>query len=345
MEKYRQFADGGTGVNPFVPTWSHHKAPLPTRLAKAVFCTPVALLRLVLLLVPLLWLALAEAVCVLIPVGMLRYPLYQLLVRFGCALALLVLGVFPSGDDLADYRRLKLAPPKGASGKAFDASRGTLVFVNQQGLTDVLFLALRLCPTFFFVAADGTPVEYGLLGALQRAGALAPPPPPAKPSSLAEIAERARSSWRGPVVVFAEGANTVGNCVLSWKAKTFEGTESLERPVGIALAGVQYSRTGAYTPHHTVGFATRHLFWLAFQPYHTVRALWLPAGEACAAVRGKPLAEQWAYSRTVLARMIKDAVDVEVPAERHADFTRFWDAAQRKGYTKPPASAPAKKRA
>jgi hypothetical protein len=29
-----------------------------------------------------------------------------------------VLGVFPSGDDLADYRRLKLAPPKGASGKA-----------------------------------------------------------------------------------------------------------------------------------------------------------------------------------------------------------------------------------
>ena len=52
----------------------------------------------------------------------------------------------------------------------FDAHRGCLVLSNLQGLTDVLFIGMKLCPVFAFCAADGGVVAYGLLGALRRAG-------------------------------------------------------------------------------------------------------------------------------------------------------------------------------
>ncbi|OLQ03327.1 hypothetical protein AK812_SmicGene13727 [Symbiodinium microadriaticum] len=104
MEKYRQFADGGTGVNPFVPVWSHHKALLP-----------LALLRLCMVATAFLWLVLAELLCW--PLGFLpivRRPLHWLLSYAGCSLALLGLGFWftAGGHVLADHRRLKLAPPK-----------------------------------------------------------------------------------------------------------------------------------------------------------------------------------------------------------------------------------------
>lgn len=336
MEKYRQFADGGTGVNPFTPPWSNHKSWLVTRGLRCLALLPAAALKLLLLALALLWLALAELLCALIPLGFIRYPLYQLLVAPGCRLALLALGVLPAGEALADHRRLMIPPSKSSGAQVFNASHGTIVLANQQGLTDVLYLGLRLRPTFVFVASDGTPMQYGLLGALRRSATAAPPPPPAEPVPLAALATAAHLNWRGPVVVFPEGANTNGSCVLAWKAKTFEGVLSLEKPAGVAVISLEYSKSGAYTPQHTVGTAFRHIFWLCFQPWHTVRSTWLPPAEATAAIKGKAPAEQWALLRKVLTRMIAGAVEVEVTAERHAEFAAYWDASQRKGYTRPP---------
>lgn len=334
MEKYRQFADGGTGVNPFTPLWSHHRSSLLVRLLKFPILLPVALIRLLLFTAALLWLALVELICALIFIGVLRFQIYRLLSSIGCLAALLCLGVLPIGDVLADFRRLKIAPPKTKPTKVFSASRGTLVLANQQSLIDVLFLGLKLSPSFVFVASDGSPVQHGLLGALWRTAASSLPEPPAKPQTLSEIADAARSSWHGPVIVFPEGANTTGGCILQWKAKTFEGVSTLEKPVGVALVSITYSKTGAYTPHYTVGTAARHLFWLAYQPWHTVSSQWLAPSEATMAIKGKAVGDQWSLLRTVLTRMITGAVEVEVPAERHTEFKAFWDAAQRKGYTR-----------
>eukprot|EP00438_Fugacium_kawagutii_P022763 Skav209806 [mRNA] locus=scaffold2415:13040:24261:+ [translate_table: standard] len=78
-------------------------------------------------------------------------------------------------NQVADHRRLKLLPPKVNRSACFDASRGCLVLANMQGLTDVLYLGMKLCPVFVFPAADGSPVAYSLLGALARAAAESPP--------------------------------------------------------------------------------------------------------------------------------------------------------------------------
>lgn len=332
MEKYRQFGDGGTGVNPFVPTWSHYKLSIPLRVLKVAVMLPVSAARLAIFVAAFIWLAIVELLCSLIPIGIIRYPVYRLLTYFGCAAALFALGVVPTGDSLADHRRLKIPPAKEA-GQVFDAGRGSLVVANQQGFTDVLYLCMKLCPTFVFPASGGEPTQVSLLGALRRAGARRLPLPPEHPVQLKDISEKARASWGGPVVVFPEGARTNGSCVLSWKAKSFDGLAVADKPLDVALVALEYSKTGAYTPHHTVGTAFRHVFWLCFQPWHTVRSVWLPAKDAAGATKGKPPAEQIALLRTVLVRMIPGAVEVQVGADKHQDFMGFWDASQRKRYT------------
>ncbi|CAK0800563.1 unnamed protein product [Prorocentrum cordatum] len=328
--------------------------------------------------------------------------------------ALFAVGVVPAGNCLADHRRLKIPPAK-ETGQVFDARRGSLVIANQQGFTDVLYLCMKLCPTFVFPASGGEPTQVSLLGALRtgRAGCLLlphpsfcppsfsssfssllpprpppsfssssspssssssysisfpsvilPPPPlgvkkaascptaraPSRPSprragarrlgmppehpvQLKDISEKARASWGGPVVIFPEGARTNGSCVLAWKARSFDGVAVPDKPLDAALVALEYSKTGAYTPHHTVGTAFRHVFWLCFQPWHTVRSVWLPAKDAAGATKGKPPAEQIALLRTVLARMLPGAVEVQVGADKHPEFMAYWDASQRKRYT------------
>jgi len=336
MEKYRQFADGGTGVNPFVPHWSHYKSALPIRAAKFLVMLPVALARVCLFSVALLWLAFSEFICMLIPLGIVRYPIYGLLTYVGCGFALLALGVLPIGDTIADYRRLRIMPPKVGGQRVFDAKSGTVVLANHQGLTDVLYLGMRLCPTFVFPTADGTPLRVSLLGALRRAGARRPAPAlsSSEDNTLANHASWAKGGWRGPVVVFAEGTRTNGTCVLAWKKRTVDGLTCFDKVAGTALVTLEYSKAGAYTPHHTVGTAFRHVLWLCYQPWHTVSSVWLPSSTVGPALKDKPLPEHPAFLRSVLTKMIPGAVEVDVSSDKHLDFMAFWDTSQNKRYKK-----------
>lgn len=330
MEKYRQFGDGGTGVHPFTPNWSSHVTPFPLRLLKVIL-VPVVLVRLLVFAVAVLWLAIAELIGMIIPIGALRYPIYRMLNKIGCTFALLALGVFSFNDELADHRRLKLAPPKGSSSSPFDAKSGAVIIANHQGLTDVLILGLKMSPVFVFAASDGSPVKFNIVGALIRSASCKKEPALGKMASLQEIAAQAKSCWQ-QVVVFPEGSRTTGNAVLAWKSKTFDGQDSFSADT--CIVSIQYSKTGAYTPHHTVGSMLQHLFWLCMSSHHTAKTVWLPARDVAPALKGKPMAEQVALLRTLLVRMIKDAVEVSVGAERHLEFMEFWDDAQKKGYQK-----------
>jgi hypothetical protein len=340
MEKYRQFADARTGVNPFVPVWSiNYKPSLLMKAAKVLIFFPLSLIRLGVFMVAMIWLVLSSCSVGLIPLGFIRRPIERILLYIGCKVALTALGVLPLSDSLADNRRLKLAAFKSPASSSFsDASYGTLIIVNQQGITDVLYLCMKLCPTFVFVAADGAPVELSLIAALMRASARRPATPPVPKESLETITKRARSRWGGPVVIFPEGARTNGAAILKWSSSTFAGWESLgslDKPIGTALLTIEYSKGGAYTPHHTVGTTFRHIFWLCMQPFHTLRTVWLPAAEVAAAVKSKACNEQIAMLRTLLARMLPEAVETEVDAKTHLQFMGFWDASRKKGYTKP----------
>jgi len=337
MEKYRQFADKRTSVNPFVPPWSVR--PLSSRLysvvagIKFLVFSPLALLRILFFAVTVLWLMLSGLFCAFIPLGFIRYPVYRLLTYLGSFAALLSLGVLPVGNSCADHRRLKIPAPK-ASSRTFDAQHGTLVFMNYQGLTDILFAVMALSPTFIMVSNGGEPVQVSLIKAILRAAAPTPVQKHGRHQSLTEIAIHARKNWGGPVVVFAEGARTNGTCALAWRDRTFQQVPDFATPAGTALLALEYSQTGAYTPHHTVGSMFAHLFWLCSQPWHTVRSTWLCSNDVAAAFRGKPLEEQKTLLRTLQVRMIPAAVEVDIFSDKYQEFIAYWNASRHKGYTK-----------
>lgn len=336
MEKYRQFADAGTGVNPFVPPWVNTKTSLGLRALKFFPLLAVALIRLCFLLVALLWLALAEFILLPIPGCTPRRLLYRIFTKIGCSAALWGLGVTTVEEHAADHRRLKIAPGKKTVSPGADANAGTLVLANHQSVADILYFGSKLGPVFVFVGGGGVPVQRGLLGAFRYS--LGPPsktPPLGKHVTLAEVAKRARSSCSGPVVVFPEGTRSNGASVLAWKDETFKGLEDFQKPFGTSLCGLEYGKGGsfhAYTPHHTVGRPLFHILFMALQPWHKLSVTWLAACDVERVVQGKPLEEQRALCRTLITRMVPGAVEADVQAETHVDFLDYWNNASKKKY-------------
>lgn len=134
--------------------------------------------------------------------------------------------------------------------------------------------------------------------------------------------------------MFAEGARTNGGGILSWKEKTFKSLESFEKPAGIALALLEYSKSGAYTPHHTVGSSLKHAFWLVMQLWHTVTLTWFEAADLGKALRGKSKQECLTFLRSSQVNMRPGFVELDLNAERLAEFMDYWDSSQHKNYTK-----------
>lgn len=322
MEKFRQFADSGTGVNPFVPAWANYRSPIYMRLLKWLLLLPVALARFVLLLLALLTLSLGTVLCAIIPVGAVRRPIQQIFSFCGCRLGLTALGVLSLSSAAADHRRLKCRPSAREIGPGSDAKHGRMILSNYQGITDVLYYGMKVCPVFVFPTEDGSPIACGILGALKLATACKLPPK--TKDTLDKISEKANSGWEGPVVVFAEGARTNGSSVLTWKPHTFKGIKQLEKPYGTLLATIEYSKTGAYTPHHTVGGAFYHCWNMCYQPWHTLTATWLAADDLAASIKEKPVEEQLELARTFNVRMVPNAVSVDIVAEQHEQFLGYW---------------------
>lgn len=321
MEKFRQFADSGTGVNPFVPAWANYRSPIYMRLLKWMVMLPIAVGRCALLLLALVFLSLGSLFSV-IPVGAARYPPQRIFYFLGCRMGLTALGVLSVSNTAADHRRLKCRPSAKEIGPGSDAKHGRMILSNYQGITDVFYYGMKVCPTFVFPAEDGSPVAFGLLGALKRA--TESKPLPKSKDSLMQILETASSGWGGPVVVFAEGAKTNGSSVLSWKPRTFKGLPKLEKPHGTLLACLEYSKTGAYTPHHTVGGAFYHCWNLCMQPWQSLSAVWLAADDLSASTKDKEVEEQIDLARTFLVRMLPGAVSVDLTADKHEEFLGYW---------------------
>jgi hypothetical protein len=268
----------------------------------------------------------------LIPIGVVRYPIYRFLTYVGCTVALLALGIISATDDLADRRRFKLSlKPGDVQGrKLFDSGRGALIFANHQGFIDVLLLGLKLSPIFVFPASDGTPVQFSLTGALRRAATRKEEVAP-KSVTLEDIMANGRSSFQ-PVVVFPEGMRTTGKCVLTWKDATFKGITEFKPDTGIL--SIKYVESHyPYTPQHTVGSMSSHTFWLCCQLPQKAAIMWLPTKDFPEAMKAVTDKEKPFEKVRSLLITLASAGDVKIGADMHFKFMEYWDESQKKGYT------------
>eukprot|EP00386_Alphamonas_edax_P010081 GDKI01032829.1.p1 GENE.GDKI01032829.1~~GDKI01032829.1.p1 ORF type:complete len:335 (-),score=77.33 GDKI01032829.1:189-1193(-) len=332
MEKYRQYADHGTGVHPFIPAWSNYKPSFITQALKFIVMFPVSILRYTLFGVTLLSLFLAYLLTSLIPIPPVKRLLRRLLYGALCRTALLLLGFFSAKELPVDHRRLKLRQPlKEQHGSALKhCTNGTLVVCNYTSPCDVLYLAGRLAPTFAVVHEDGTLSAVGVFGALGHALGFKLKEGTGNFKTITSLCHSAKQHGWGPVVYFPEGCKSNGSCVLAFKQECWgEGF-----PEDVCVVGVVYGRTGAYTPHHTVNSGWWHLYRMCYEPYHTLTLTAVGPSDVTPTIKGKPATEQSDTVRNLLSRVCGNLPLVNSTAEQLAEFEAYWRNTQGKKYAK-----------
>uniref|UniRef100_A0A0G4HBF9 Phospholipid/glycerol acyltransferase domain-containing protein n=1 Tax=Chromera velia CCMP2878 TaxID=1169474 RepID=A0A0G4HBF9_9ALVE len=333
MEKYRQFADETTGVHPFVPVWVNHRISTVGLISNVVM-GPVAILRLVLLSVPLLLLWIAFLLTSLIPVGAVRQPLRRLLYGSFCRLALVLLGYLHIPEAQADFRRLRIRPPSReySRGPLGHAGHGSLVLCNFTSVVDVVYLTRRVAPLFAVAHGDGSISLLSPLSMMQRSlKFVGPMTGKGQYPHLAAACDAALASSLGPVVFFPEGGKSNGTCVLEWDAKAMapkdkKGAEALGEILKKRtwLAGIAHPRQGAYSGPHTVFGGAFHLFLLSLRVYNYMKVDVVAPADVGGSLKDKEgLQDMGAQCRTLIGRAMGGTL-VATTASRALEFEKYW---------------------
>ncbi|KAI9639072.1 uncharacterized protein MKK02DRAFT_39348 [Dioszegia hungarica] len=238
MEKFSQWRDPATGINPFVPVRTSSSA-LSTLLLPVGLV--LALLRGVLLAgVVLLHVILVEGLCALFkPVPALYRPLSSLFTAITCRLALGCLGYFWINAETASAKR----GAQGVAQAVREPKKGDLIVSNWTSYVEVLYLAFRYNPTFLLpifspAPPSSTPLTgrhtgtgsaqlsttlpqppflgyrpFTLFSMLRRTGCL-PEVCSTPPVGMYKTLKEARRAEAGVVCLFPEGTTGNGRAVL-----------------------------------------------------------------------------------------------------------------------------------
>ena len=167
MEKYRKFADPGTGINVFLPrhlTQPRRESRLSVCLRVGLYY-PLSVIRILLVLAAFLLIAISD---LLNYVPILSFVLVRSALRpLLCWVALLLMGVvLPFGLSVEDFRRLKMRRPSEA------AEGAGVVLTDFHGFIDILVHAVVTRPTCFVFRrlAGGHLVAWSVMGALRLWG-------------------------------------------------------------------------------------------------------------------------------------------------------------------------------
>ncbi|GAA6035360.1 hypothetical protein JCM8097_008832 [Rhodosporidiobolus ruineniae] len=218
MEKFSQFRDASTGVQPFTVPLAPNSDPLPP-IASILLAPFAALLGSVRTLVVLLLLG-AQLILV---EGVLRVfspvePLYAVLTRAANAaisrLILAVVGVLWIKVETVRLKRTGRSPPQ----VPFAPKKGDLVVANSSSYLDLLYLAFRFNPTFLLpVTSPSSPNKItgfrrvSLFTALLASGAL-----PKQQADGGESLEEALKKASGPAVLFPEATTSNSRALLKF---------------------------------------------------------------------------------------------------------------------------------
>ena len=310
MEKYRKYADAGTGCNPFLPI--HLVQPKSEdRVSGLVRCSVLSLTVLVrapLLAVAIILTGIADVLS-FIPVisTLLVMPVVRPLI---CCIALLLLGVVPAVPiRTEDFRRLKMKRPA----EGFPSS--TVVLSSFHGLIDVLVHAVTTRPReFVFPTQSGGVVSSRtVLGAISLA--LKSPIGPPKWSTV--------SSIQSGSLLFVSPSPTNGLGILKFDDQSLSHLLKGHR---VQIHSIQYS--GRYGPHHLVEPLISHIFKLMTSNlYATAVVKRLP----------EPVLvnsdDQVPQLRSLMSRLSL-AAETEVAPSTYLEFLAYWKVTQSLTYAK-----------
>ncbi len=308
MEKYRKFADPGTGINPFLP--AHLAAPHSrsdiSKFLQVSICSISVVIRLPLLIV---WALLCGASDLLFMIPIISSILVRPLIRplismFG----VLLLGIFVNPSmNVEDFRRLRVKRPAHDSYKS-----GDFTFTSYSGFVDILIHAIVTRPSAFLLknSRGNWSVYYSVLLAVFacRFGATSA----LESKSTTKLPKRA--------LVFINHAPTNGLGVLKTDSASFA---HLTKDKPFQITKLNYY-SGSFAPHHVVGSFISHILSLMLKNgFTTVSVYSLP----------DPIADTTLIT-SMLSRLTESVPETQVPEESYHEFLAYWNKTQDISYVR-----------
>ncbi|KAK6588374.1 hypothetical protein RS030_6850 [Cryptosporidium xiaoi] len=214
MEKFRQFADESTGINPFIPIWGQSKSSLLKKLTSI----QVFAIRLVFLFPSILMYLFFTLLIEMVYFDHIRVILFSIFVKGISRVILFVMGCVWMEQNMeiapVSENNTNLSEKiNGKGGLEIATKSRKVIFSNRQSFTDILVYSSILGdPEYIFVDKSGVKLlTNSLFGMLYSMGFT-------KNIGVKRLKNGrldTRYSVR-PLVVFMEEANTNGSCILAW---------------------------------------------------------------------------------------------------------------------------------
>ncbi|RKP33660.1 hypothetical protein BJ085DRAFT_32571 [Dimargaris cristalligena] len=284
MEKYSNWRDPGTGIQPFLP-------PAPVKIDRHIgqivvacvrdylFGPLIALARIVLLIPVLVLLVSTRYISYLFVFHALK-RLYQDWVTGGLIrLTLFLLGFHFIPFNVVSLKKGRQDPTASGSGQRQPDSiqSGDIIVANHTSYVDIIYLYGRFNPVFVQMkpldttttttSRDPTQVEHrfrrvSVYEALRGCGGC-PAAASSSGTSLAALTREARARRSGPVVVFIEGTTSNGRALLK-PMDVFRVQADVDRESRIHLLLLKYT-TSYPSPVFPVGNKLAHCFKMCCQ--------------------------------------------------------------------------------
>lgn len=253
MEKYRRFADPGTGINPFIPAHLYlpNSEPVLLKNLRFIIYTPLAVVRIVMLSLVLILIAAAD-ILYMIPL-ISSFLVRPFLRPVFCWITALCCGVVCGfSSHVEDFRRLKMRRPVG-DGK----DESDVIVSDFHGFVDILVHAVVTRPSaFVFKTKEGNfMVCHGVIHALSV--------------SLGHVASSNSTSYPRNSLMFICPIPTNGLGVL--KCDPFPTSN-------VSLTVINYISKGTFGVHHIVSSWQSHLFNMMTRNWYMVAQIRVTPG-------------------------------------------------------------------
>ncbi|CAD2100198.1 conserved Plasmodium protein, unknown function [Plasmodium vinckei lentum] len=340
MEKYREFSDASTGINPFLPIWVNKKLSIHERLLKLLLL-PLVICRACFICLTIAFMFFLNNLLRFLVFQCIKDFFYQIIQTIYCRLLLFHLGFIYLEEQYANYKRVKIKCTTQQIPFTYD-DYGHIFLSNFTSFVDILYLAFRLNPMFVVVNKNGTLSPVFFFDLIKLSLQFSIPNKNGVFKNIEQVHIYAKNKKIHSVVIFPEAMKSNGSCILLWKNEIFLNSENVLKNKCNLITFVyevnciNKKLNQIYTPPHTVLHPFMHITYLCFNIYNKIKVIWLSEKDIANSIRDMDFSnndELIHCLRNLMGQMKPTGgALVNVKSDLLEKFVNYWNATQKKKY-------------
>lgn len=341
MEKYREFADASTGINPFLPVWVNKKLSFQEKLLKLLLF-PIVVMRLCFLSLTLIFMFFLNSLLKILIFQCIKDFFYQIIQTIYCRLLLFYLGFLYLDEQYANNKRVKIKCTKQKIPFTYD-TYGHIFLSNFTSFVDILYLSFRLNPLFIVINKNGSLSPVCFYDLIKLSLKFSIPNKMGIFKNIEQIHNYARTHKIKNVVIFPEAMKSNGSCILLWKNDIFQNSDFVLRNkcniitfIYDEINIINKKLNHFYTSPHTVFHPFIHITFLCFNIYNKIKIVWISEKDISQAIKEQSFKnndEFVYYLRNIMGQMKPTGGTlVNVKSEMLEKFVNYWNMTRKKAY-------------